>query len=168
MNNSVIEPVAAEGTGTVKQAGGITMQKSYQFRTLCAKDIPLVTNVVKAIGLKEFKQCLNKDVIDGVVKMFTEPKEKEGENAEPKKVDYTVLGISFLPTILDIGEIVLNNVERCETALFKLLSSTSNLSVKEVENLSLADFAEMVIDFIKKEEFPDFFKVVLKLLKPAK
>lgn len=139
-----------------------TIEKPYQFRTLAAKDIPLVTNVIKTIGLKEFKSCITGDVVDNVTKMFN-----KGANSE-EKVNLTAVGLSFFPVVLDIAEIVLNNLEACATALFKLLSSTSNLSVKEVENLSPATFAEMVFDFVKKDEFPDFFKVVLKFVKPAK
>ena len=49
---------------------------------------------------------------------------------------------------------------------YQMLSQTSNLSVKEIKapgNATL--FLEMVIDFIKKEEFRDFIKVVLNLFK---
>lgn len=141
----------------------VEKEKPYQFRELVAKDIPLVTNVIKAIGLKEFKHCLSKDVIDSIMNLFVK---KEGD--ENESVDYTTLGISLLPTLLEIAEIVLDNIEKCETALFKLLAHTSNLSVSEVENLSLGNFTEMVYDFVKKDEFPDFFKVVLKLLKRTK
>jgi hypothetical protein len=167
MNKDVIGSVVAEGTETVKQEGDIIVKKPYEFRQLCAKDIPLVTNVIKSIGVKEFKSCLNKEVIDEIKQLFKKDDKKDSKK-DSKTVDYTTVGITALPLILDIAEVVLNNVEKCATALFKLLSSTSNLSVEEVENLSLADFTDMVFDFIRKDEFPDFFKVVLKLLRLTK
>jgi hypothetical protein len=46
-----------------------------------------------------------------------------------------------------------------------MLSNTSNLTVNQVKELDFATFAEMVIDFIKKEEFKDFFRVASKLFK---
>ena len=160
MSKDVIGSVVAKDTETVMQEGDITIKKPYQFRSIGAKDIPLMTNVIKAIGLKEFKSCLSKEVIDEIKQLF----KKDGK----KDVDYTTLGIVAAPMIFDILEVVLENTEKCMSALFKLLSNTSNLSVEEVENLSPANFAEMVFDFIKKDEFPDFFKVVLKLLRRAK
>ena len=41
----------------------------------------------------------------------------------------------------------------------------SNLSEKEVKSLSMADFTQMIIDVIKKEDFADFIKVVFTLFK---
>jgi hypothetical protein len=146
-------------------------EKPYEFRELCAKDIPLMTSVIKAIGINEFKACFKEDVLKDIVKIFTGEKNAnaDGENkADAKENRLAAVGVSLLPSVLDVAEIVLNNMERCETALIKLLSRTSNLSVEKVENLSLADFANMVIDFLKKEEFPDFFKVVSTFIKPEK
>jgi hypothetical protein len=48
------------------------------------------------------------------------------------------------------------------------LARTSNLSVEKVENLSLVEYSTMIFDFLKKEEFPDFFKVVSTFFKPEK
>lgn len=149
-------------------------EKPYEFRELCAKDIPLMTNVIKAIGINEFKACFKEDTLKNVVEIFTKGGRNanaDGENKEgsdTKESMMAAVGVSLLPSVLDVAEIVLNNMERCETALIKLLSRTSNLSVEKVENLSLADFANMVIDFLKKEEFPDFFKVVSTFFKPEK
>ena len=162
MNKNVIESVAVEGTETAKQEGDITVQKPYEFKQLCAEHIPLVTNVIKAIGLKEFKGCLNKEIIGEIMKLFKKNTEKD------TKTDYTTIGLVAAPMIFDIVEVVLENTEKCTSALFKLLSGTSNLTVEQVKKLPLGDFAEMVYDFVKKDEFPDFFKVVLKLLKVTK
>ena len=59
--------------------------------------------------------------------------------------------------------IVMENISSCENELYDLLSSVSNLSKEDVKKLTMAEFAEMVIDFIKKPDFADFFKVVSKL-----
>lgn len=164
MNNNVIESMAVTGLETEKQESDITIEKPYRFRTLAAKDIPLLTNVIRSIGLKELMKCFSKETIEGILKMFKEHM-KENAESEEKESNYITFGISVFPVALEVGEILLGNIEKCQTALFKLFASTSNLSMEDVENLSIPDFAEMVFDFVKKEEFADFFKVVLKSFK---
>ena len=162
------DEVAAE---VVETPAELEKEKPYKFRALCAKDIPLLTNVIKSIGLSEFKECFKGDTIKDIVGMFTgkanEDADNENEQNEDADNENTLIavGLSLLPSLMDVADVVLNNIDKCETALFKLFESTSNLSAEEIGNLSLADFAEMVIDFVKKDEFPDFFKVVSKRFK---
>ena len=39
------------------------------------------------------------------------------------------------------------------------------MKIEEVKDLDLAVFTEMIIDFVQKDDFKDFFKVVSKLFK---
>ena len=64
-----------------------------------------------------------------------------------------------------MADVIFKNLPKCEDDIIQMLSNTSNLTVAQVKKLSLAEFTEMVIDFIKKEEFKDFIKVVSKLFK---
>ena len=66
---------------------------------------------------------------------------------------------------MELAEVVLTNMNKCENEIYQLLSNVSNLSVKEVETLDAVIFLEMIIDFVKKDEFKDFFKVVSRLSK---
>ncbi len=150
-----------------------TTERKYEFRELCAKDIPLMTNVIKAIGINEIKAIINEDTIKAVVSAYIGNNNAvEGENSNNNAVDkeskITAMGMTLLPSVFDVAEIILNNLEKCQTALNKLLARTSNLSVEKVENLSLVDYTMMIMDFLKKEEFPDFFKVVSTFFKPEK
>lgn len=45
------------------------------------------------------------------------------------------------------------------------MSAVSNLNRKQVECLSLAELAQMIIEIFQKDEFKDFYKVVSGLLK---
>lgn len=148
--------------------------KPYKFRVLCAKDIPLITNVIKSIGVSEFKECFKGDTIKDIVGMFTGKSNEATDNDEDADTQNDVadnentliaVGVSLLPSLMDVADVILNNIDKCETALIKLFASTSNLTSEQIGELSLADFADMVIDFIQKEEFPDFFKVVSKRFK---
>jgi hypothetical protein len=64
--------------------------------------------------------------------------------------------------VLELAQVIISGLSDCTDDLFKLLSETSNLSVKEVENLDFEVITEMIIDFVKKEEFLGFFKAVSK------
>ena len=66
---------------------------------------------------------------------------------------------------LEIANVILGNLPKCEKEIFQMLSQTSNLTEKQVRALDMVTFFEMVIDFIKKDEFRDFIKVVSKLFK---
>ena len=67
---------------------------------------------------------------------------------------------------LEAVNIILKNIGRCRSEIYELLAQTSNLTVEEIKAEGNAVmFVEMVVDFFKKEEFPNFIKVVSKLFK---
>lgn len=144
MNKNVIEPMTAEGLGTENQEGDITMEKMYTFRKLNSTDTFLMFKIIGKIGIRDLVKSFDEDTL-------------KGANAE-------MLGISV---ILEMADAIISNLPECENEVYQLLSNTSNLSVNQVKELDFATFAEMVIDFIKKEEFKDFIKVVSKSFKLA-
>ena len=133
--------------------------KPYEFRTLGAEDIFPMFSIINKIGINEFKVFLEGDGLKSIPLAFMQNKEGESPITEN---DMTAMGISVF---IEIANILLGNLPKCENEIFKLLSQTSNLSVEQVRKLGLGDFTEMVIDFVKKEEFKDFIKVVSKLFK---
>lgn len=180
MTDNVDAEVANDEVSTefVETPVEVEKEKPYKFRALCAKDIPLLTNVIKSIGLSEFKACFNGDTMKDIAGMFTskanevaDNENEQNEVADSQNADadnentLIAVGVALLPSLMDVADVVLNNIDKCEAALFKLFESTSNLTAEQIGNLSLADFAEMVIDFVQKDEFPDFFKVVSKRFK---
>ena len=130
-------------------------EKPYTFRKLQSKDVFLMSKIIGKIGVNEFTACFEKDGIKKMIASFT------GETEE--EVDFaSVVGISV---ILEVANVILGNLPKCEKEIFQMLASVSGMSVKEVEGLDMVVFMEMVIDFIKKEEFKDFIKVVSRLFK---
>ena len=81
------------------------------------------------------------------------------------EADEASVSVTYISVILEVADVLFNNIAKCENEVFQMLSQTSNLSVAQVKKLPFAQFTEMVIDFIKKEEFRDFIKVVSKLFK---
>lgn len=121
-------------------------EKKWEFRTLYAKDIFPIANIIGKIGIGEFVKLFEKEeVMDAV---------KNGGSTD-------AVGLMFLA---QAAQTILGNLDRCENDIYKILSSCSNLSVKEVQNLSMGEFVEMIVDFIKKDDFADFFKQVFSLL----
>lgn len=156
MNKNVIDPMTAEGMGTEKQEGDITMEKVYTFRKLNSTDTFLMFKIIGKIGLNEFTESFDKDTVKQAIRKFTVGAEtKEG---------VTMVGISVM---LEMANTIIGNLPKCEAEIYQMLSNTSNLTVEQVKGLDFATFTEMVIDFIKKEEFKDFIKVVSKLFKPG-
>lgn len=132
--------------------------KPYTFRELGAPDIFLMSKIISKIGIKEFKACFEADGINNLIASMAVEEKKEGGNANIVSIGAGVA--------LEIASVILANLPKCEADIYQMLSQTSNMSVEEIKAPGNAVmFFEMVIDFIKKEEFRDFIKVVSKLFK---
>lgn len=116
--------------------------KKYELRSLIASDLGTVCKIVTAIGIRQFKDCFK-------VEDF-----KKGADIE--KIG---LGVVF-----DIAGIILANFSEAETDIQSFLASLTGMTLDDIRNLSLADYGEMIIDVVTKEEFKDFFGRVMKLL----
>ena len=150
MNTNVIEPTAAEGVGTEFQESDIT--KPYTFRKLQATDVFPMFKLLSKIGISQFAESFGKDSVQKMLVTLT---------AEGGMTNFAqTAGIAVM---LEVANIVLANLADCEREVIEILSITSNLTEYDVRELDLASFTEMVIDFIKKDEFKDFIKVVSKL-----
>ena len=125
-------------------------EKIYEFRRLSSEDMFVMFQIISKIGINEFKDSF-KDAMSGFVG------EKEGKTADQLT---TELGITVF---LDIGNVVLGNLNKCKADIYQLLAQTSNLKVDEIKKMDAVVFMEMVIDFIKEDEFKDFLRVVSKL-----
>ncbi len=156
MTEAIIETMENAQTEAVEPV------KSYTFRTLGSEDVFLMFKIIGKIGVKEFNACFKNDGIKHLVAAMMGEKlaKQDDEEAEEASVSVT-----YIEIVLEVADVIFNNIPKCEKEIFQMLSQTSDLSVEQVKKLNLADFTEMVIDFIKKEEFRDFIKVVSKLFK---
>jgi hypothetical protein len=125
--------------------------KPYTFRRFSSPDIFPMFKIIGKIGLKEFTAAIDKDVLKELIASFTEGKGEES------------FAVNGATVILGIADVIISKLPNCENDIYQLLSQTSDLSVDEVKALDAAVFLEMVIDFIKKDDFKDFIKVVSKL-----
>lgn len=77
-------------------------------------------------------------------------------------MDVTAVGMSVG---FDIMGIILSNIASCKKDIYVLLSGLSGMTVKEISELPMLTFIEMVTAVVKKDEFKDFFQGAAKLFK---
>lgn len=130
--------------------------KPYEFRKLSSTDIFIMCTIISKIGINEFMACLEGDSFKTLVKAF-----KAKEKSED---DLYLMGA--VAGSLEIATVILKNLHKCEKEIYQMLAQTSNMSIEEITAEGNAVmFFEMVIDFLKKDEFPGFIKAVSRLLK---
>lgn len=148
-------------TNEEKQTDVENQPKAYEFRRLNAEDIFLLTSIVGKIGLREFKETLQDDSLGKLIGNLV--KGKEGEENEEINLStvYTVGAAALLP----IADIILGNLHKCKDDIYQLLANLTGKTYNEIKGLDGVVFFEMVMDFFKKPELADFWKVVSKSFK---
>ena len=128
--------------------------KAYELRKLTADDVFPMFQIISKIGIKEFKRCFDSPDVKEVV-----AKAASGEDGQ---ADLTSVGMAVA---FDLASVIVSNLGSCKNDIYLLLSQLSGLKTKDIAELPMVTFFEMIIDVIKKEEFKDFFQAVAKLFK---
>lgn len=136
-------------------------ETTFDLRELKSSDIFPMCKIMGKIGFKEFRDKLTPD---NTKKIMTTFNKKDGKDEKEKTKDDMVafVGVNL---VADIAEIIIKNLPSCEQDIYNFLSGLSGMKPKQIENLPLVTFTEMIIAVIQKDEFKDFFKVVSKLFK---
>lgn len=124
---------------------------TYELRKMTSADIFPMCTIIKKIGIDEVKKIINSPELMSLV-----------SNSKGKDDRTTAIGMSFM---LDIASLIVGNIPKIEADLYKFLASMAKTTEKELREISLADFLELVIAVMKHEDFKDFFKVASQLLK---
>lgn len=127
-------------------------EKTYEFRELRSTDLFPMFKIMNKIGFRKFKDCFRSPEIMKMAKGTG----KDNSGAVES------LGMAVL---FDAVGIIIENIPACEDDIYSLLASVSNLEKKEIQKMGMSEFIEMIIDFIKRPEFKDFFKLVSRLFK---
>ena len=130
-----------------------TMELSYEFRPLNASDVFLMSKIIGAIGVNEFAACFDGNAIQN---MMAQMGKKGGEN------NATLAGVTVF---LEIANVIFKNLPKCEADIYQMLANVSGMTVNQIKTLDFVTFTQMVSDFVQKEEFRDFIKVVSRLFK---
>lgn len=151
--NNIPETAAEETSANVGAAEEVAEVKPYAFRRLCAEDMFLMLQIIKKIGIKEFKECFEDERVGVIIgKLFNK---ESGTNTAAL---YTLGGTIMLPAL----DTIIGNIPKCKEELYTLLADVSNMAKDDIRKMDAVLFVEMLTDFIKKPEFPGFIKVVSK------
>lgn len=137
------------------------VETTFELRELKSSDIFPMFKIMGKIGFKDLKDKMTPEKVKELTSMFkqndNDTEQKEGSDAEEQ-----MMYIGF-NVIFEVVEIIMNNLPSCEQDIYAFLAGLSGMKTKEVANLPLATFTEMIIEVLKKEEFKDFFKAVSRL-----
>jgi hypothetical protein len=129
--------------------------KPYTFRKLNSTDLFPMIQLISKIGLDELTTVFDKNMIKNIV---DKAKVEAGSSGDAQ----FIVG---LDVFLKLANKILEHIPDCQREIYTLLSNVSGMSKTDLEQLDLAVFAEMILDFVTKEEFKDFFKVASKFVK---
>ena len=127
----------------------------FELRGLKSDDMFPMFGILSKIGFKDLKNSLTPDRVTELTTAF---QKQEGDANDMS----TYLGFNIM---LEAVEIIMKNLPSCKMEIYTLLSSLSGMTVKQIADLDMVTFTEMIIAVVQKEEFKDFFKVVSKLFK---
>lgn len=128
--------------------------KPYTFRKLNSTDLFPMIKLIAKIGLDELTEVFEGDAVKQLIERVGS-KEKAAQGRE------IVVGVGVA---LKLVNKILEHIPCCEAEIYTLLSRVSGMGVEELKNLDLDVFMEMLLDFIMKDEFRDFFKVASKYI----
>lgn len=150
----VVTPVSVEET------------KPYSFRKLSAPDLFPMIKIISKIGIDELSTVLEgnfiQNIINDVRAKDAEQTEQIEQGEKKSSGDLFQLGVGIA---LKIANKILERIPSCESEIYMLFGNVSGLGVEGVKALDLDVFLEMIIDFIMKDEFRNFFKVASKYIK---
>lgn len=126
----------------------------YELRELKSKDVFPMFKIIGKIGINEFKTCFENEAVK---RMISKTKEEDGNELDLGAVGYSV--------VLDIVNVVVGHIPDAEQEIYSFLASVSDLKKKEIEDLPINEFFNMLIDIFQKAEFKDFFEVASRLFK---
>lgn len=129
----------------------------FELRTLKSDDLFPMFGILSKIGFKDLKEIMTPDKIKDIKSMISQDNEAD-ENEDVT----TMLGVSI---VMEVVSIIMKNLPSCKDEIYKFLAGVSGMSVKEIGNLDMVTFTEMIVAVVQKQEFKDFFKVVSKLFK---
>lgn len=133
----------------------------FELRELKSCDIFPMFKIMGKIGFKDLKERLTVDKVKEMMNLVKQDEKQDGQENTSEDLQ-TILGFNVIFEVLDI---ILSNLPSCENEIYAFVSSLSGMTQKQVKDLPMVTFTEIIIAIIKKDEFKDFFKVVSGLFK---
>lgn len=129
--------------------------KPYTLRRLNSTDLFPMIKLITKMGIDELTEVFEGDTIKKIIENAT----KKGKNVEGKEI------IAGVGVALKLVNKIMENISFCENEIYTLLSRVSGMDIEQIKILDLDVFMEMILDFVMKDEFKDFFRVALMYIK---
>lgn len=120
-----------------------------------ATDVFTMATLLSKVGLGKMTDAFGRE---NVTDILAKNKGKKGDE---------IAAITGMQVALQIADVILANIEKCEAEIFKLLSNISGIAIDDIKNLDAEVFAELIVAVVKLPQFRDFFKAASKLLNTA-
>lgn len=121
-----------------------------ELRDLQSKDVFPMFRIISKIGINEFMSCFETEEVQNMISGTK-------DEASVEKIGLSV--------IVNMAGIIFAHISDAEKEIYTFLAGLSSMKEKEIAELDMVVFTEMIIDVLKKEQFKDFIKVVSKLFK---
>lgn len=164
MSNTKIEEI--ENKEDIEEVKTVVEEKPYKFKELSFDDIFPMMALINKIGLEKVMGLMENKSISNLIQNKKPIKlddkgnkvlDEEGNEVVDNEEYMKEVGMA----IVAIVQLIISCLGNCRNELYSVLSSASNLSIEEVSKLPLKHVSSMIVDFIKKDDFKDFFQGLL-------
>ena len=119
-------------------------EKRYELRELKADDLFAMLKIINKIGVKEARECFNSIEV------------KQALAADGK--DEAFLSAVGMQVMFEVVNLIVSRLPECKEELYTFLSSLSGMKTKEIADMSMVDFYDMIMDVVQHPNFKDFFQ----------
>lgn len=114
-----------------------------ELRELKSTDMGAVCKIISAIGVRQFKECFKLSDFEG----------KDKKNIREYGFD----------VFFDIAGIILSNIPRAEKEIMSFVANVAEMEMAEIQKMPFAEYGELVMRIVTKDDFKDFFSRAMKL-----
>ncbi|WP_418461888.1 hypothetical protein [Frisingicoccus sp.] len=141
----------------------------YVKRKLAVGDLMPVIQIIKKIGIKDFKKCFTGVDISGfqsnkdaAKEDLVEMPENEAQEVAGKESAFEKIGFSVA---LDVVDVLLTNIPKCEHDLYAFMASMCCVTEDELKEYPISAFVDILFEVFTAEEAKDFFTHAARLMK---
>ena len=134
------------------------VKKPYEFKALDFDCIFPMINLIDKIGIEKVVSLTDNEAIMNLLQGKKPTKlDEEGNEVVDNELQMKQLASAGVA----IGSLLIKSIKTCRNEIYEVLSSASNLSVEEISKLPIKYSYSMIYDFIKRDDFKDFFTEVM-------
>lgn len=125
------------------------VERPYTLRKLKDSDLFQLLKIFRAIGLKEFKNVIQKAAENGM---------KEAVEKDDVEKEVGILAV------LDMADVIIEHFDTAQDDIYRLWSDISGIPVEEMKEMEFGTLPLMIYDSFREVKNTSFFKVLSKLL----